>query len=106
MTKGGTPFIYIKYNLMRTTDCTFQKHKGSHNSKTDEVCFYGLVFTGIVQAISFLKDMKPGAYTPWVHGKMYGVYDPEEDWYYTIERGWVPDVVHKMLLKNYNDRYG
>jgi len=90
---------------MVTTDCTFQKHKGTYNSKTNEVCFYGLVFTSIMQAIPFLKHMQPGPYTAWVHGKMYGVYDPEEDWYFTTERGWVPAVIHEMMLKNYNDKY-
>ena len=54
----------------------FQKHVGVYFLKDANVMFYGVRFSGILEAVNFLKYLKPGGfYTPWCYGRTRGLKD-------------------------------
>lgn len=82
---------------MFTMSCEYNDHKGLMDSKTNQVFFYGLVFENIIHAINFLKNISPGDYKGWVKDSLYGVFDKENNRYYTNTLGWVPPPVYTMM---------
>jgi hypothetical protein len=69
----------------------YNKHKGSMCIDTGIVTFYDMTFSGIEDAVAFLKDVNPEFI---YKGRMYHGYrilcDVDADLYYTGDRWW-PD---------------
>ena len=69
----------------------FENHMGVMDMKTNVVIFYGVTFSGILEAITLLKGISPkNTYVPWQHRRHKGLLDKEDGSVYIKDR-WFPD---------------
>lgn len=70
----------------------FEEHKGTLDIHTQQVTFYGMVFSDILASIKILKHLPPGNnYEPWCYKGHKGFLDPEDGSIF-MEEQWLPDV--------------
>ena len=70
----------------------FEGHKGIVDIHTNEVTFYGMVFSGILVAVKYLKSLPVGPeYQPWFYKGKKGFMDPADGSIF-LEDNWLPDA--------------
>ena len=70
----------------------FEGHKGTVDIHTNEVTFYGMVFSDILAAIKLLKYLPLGNdYQPWYYRGKKGFMDPVDGSIF-LEDQWLPDA--------------
>ena len=69
----------------------FEGHSGRLEPETNEVTFYDMVFTTIVDAAKFLKEIPVGpVYRPWYFSGHRGLLNEEDGSVYLKDR-WLPN---------------
>lgn len=70
----------------------FEGHKGTVDIDTNEVTFYGMVFSDILSAIKILKHLSPGNdYHIWYYRGHKGFMKPSDGSIFLEDR-WLPDA--------------
>lgn len=78
----------------------FEGHKGTLDIETNEVTFYDMVFTSILDAAKFLKGIPVGPeYTAWYYRRHRGLLNEDDGSVYLKDR-WLPDEEFAMELIN------
>ena len=79
---------------------SFEGHRGLLFSLDQSVIFYGVRFSGILDAVKFLKDLKPGGfYEPWCYGNTRGVKDLQTQKIYILNRWMDSEKTAELYLK-------
>ena len=83
-----------------TSNITFEKHKGVLEHKTNNVNFYGLIFLNINEAITYLKNIKPGPYDSWSYNEYVGLYITTEEGFqnFLVNGCWYNEEAFKELM--------
>ena len=71
----------------------FEGHKGTLDICNNEVSFYGVTFSNILQAIRCLKNLPAGNdYVPWCYKGNIGFMDQEDGSIFIYDR-WLPNAL-------------
>lgn len=85
----------------------FEKHKGKVDIETNEVTFYGVVFSDILEASKHMKKLPLGPeYEAWYYRGHKGFIDPSDGTVF-IDDHWMPDAdFAKNLIRTKISRHG
>lgn len=85
----------------------FEGHKGTLDIYTNEVIFYGMTFSDILEATKYLKKLPVGNdYVPWYYRGHKGFMDQEDGSIFLYDR-WLPDAdFAENFIKAKGSKYG